>query len=209
VLFRDLSHKNAWLNHTTTTSAVWLNFTQDRSNHWYIYRHKQLPLPGRKNKNRAYHASGKYWMRSWATYYGLNYYWLSHLLYMSNKRTWTWNQAQNWVAKLVASQKSGGVMAHPGLSLESPLFTTFGPPRKTFGKIHWWPPLGKNPFDAHGLKNIIPDTSCLYFHQNDMFFACYFYCYFFISLMTCVLFTPPVFLSPNTPFLDCSFPAQS
>jgi len=37
----------------------------------------------------------------------------SYLLYMSIKRTWTWNEAHNWGAKLEASQKSGRAMAHP------------------------------------------------------------------------------------------------
>ena len=33
----------------------------------------------------------------------------SYLLYMSIKRTWTLNSAQNWGAKQGASQKSGGL----------------------------------------------------------------------------------------------------
>jgi len=36
--------------------------------------------------------------------------------------------------------------------LEKTNFTTFVRPWKNFGKIPWWPPLEKNPSDAHGLK---------------------------------------------------------
>jgi len=47
----------------------------------------------------------------------------SYLLYMSMKRTWTWNEAKNWGwSKQGASQKSGRAMVHPGPPLEPPVW---------------------------------------------------------------------------------------
>jgi len=65
-----------------------------------------------------------------------------------------WQESENF-------SKNGCFLVSSGKKQISPLLA---PPRKTFGKIHWFPP-GKHPFDTHALKNYTIFGKNVVFHH--------------------------------------------